>query len=87
MQRAAGTGRVDERLFNVCPKGAESVWSAFGQIGRSRPSGFGVSPVSLVEIEAWQRLFGVTLTPWEIETIIEVDAVFVVRASSKEKKE
>jgi hypothetical protein len=86
LQRAAETGRVDERLFNSCPKGAESLWSAFGQIGRSRPSGFGVAPISLVEIESWQRLFGVTLTPWEIDTIIEVDAVFVGRAAASKGK-
>lgn len=87
LQRAAETGRIDDRLYNLCPKGGESLWSAYGQIGRSRPSGFGgISAVSLSEIESWQRLYGVTLTPWEIDTIIEIDDVFVRRSSKGGKK-
>lgn len=53
------------------------------QVGRSRQGGFGVTALSLQEIEAWQRLYGVRLTPWELDTIIELDAVFVRRASKK----
>ena len=83
LQRAAGTGRIDDRLFNECPKQCLPLWTAFTQIGRSRPSGFGASAISLQEIEAWQRLYGVRLTAWELDTIIELDAVFVQRASKK----
>lgn len=83
LQRAAGTGRIDDRLFNECPKEGLSVWLTFVQVGRSRPAGFGASAVSLQEVEAWQRLFGVRLTAWELETIIELDAVFVGRAHKK----
>lgn len=83
LQRAAGTGRIDDRLFNECPKEVRAIWETFTQIGRSRPSGFGVSAVSLQEIESWQRLYGVRLTAWELDTIIELDAVFVQRASKK----
>ena len=53
------------------------------QVGRSRPSGFGASALSLQEIESWQRLYDVRLTPWELDTIIELDAVFVQRAGKK----
>lgn len=83
LQRAAGTGRVDDRLFNECPKEGLAVWTAFTQVGRSRPSGLGASSISLQEIEAWQRLYGVRLTAWELDTIIELDSVFVRRASKK----
>ena len=83
LQRAAGTGRIDGRLFNECPKEGLAVWTAFTQVGRSRPSGFGASSISLQEIEAWQRLYGVRLTAWELDTIIELDSVFVRRASKK----
>ena len=41
------------------------------------------SAISLQEIEAWQRLYGVRLTAWELDTIIELDAIFVGRASKK----
>jgi hypothetical protein len=83
LQRAAETGRIDERLFNECPRDGLSLWTAYVQIARSRPAGFGASGISLQEIEAWQRLYDVRLTAWELDTIIELDAAFLRRASKK----
>jgi hypothetical protein len=79
LQRAAEAGKVDERLFNECPRQGLALWSAYAQIGRSRGGGFGAAAVSFQEIEAWQRLTGVTLTAWELDTIIEIDAAFLRR--------
>ena len=59
------------------------MWTLYATIARSRPAGFGVSGISLQEIEAWQRLYGVRLTSWELDTIIDIDAVFVRHASKK----
>lgn len=83
LQRAAETGRIDDRLFNECPRECLPVWTAYVQIARSRAAGFGATGISLQEIEAWQRLYGVRLTAWELDTIIELDAVFMKRASKK----
>lgn len=76
---------VDERLFAQCPAGCEAVWRAFVQIGRSRPAGFGVSAISLQEIESWQRLYGVQMTPWELDLLLDIDATFVQHATQKAK--
>lgn len=34
----------------------------------------GMSPISQVEIRAWCDNFSTPLSPWEIETIIEMDS-------------
>jgi hypothetical protein len=77
LQRAAEAGKVDPRLFNECPAGGLELWKAYAQIGRSRPAGFGAAPISQQEIEAWQRNYGVRLTPWELDTLIEIDNAFM----------
>ena len=32
-----------------------------------------VGSILLSEIDAWQRVFDITLTPWEVETILHID--------------
>ena len=84
LQRLAETtGRVDEKLLHQCPPEGLPIYQAFIQMGRSRVSGFGPSAISFHEIEAWQRLYGVRLTAWELDTIIELDSVFLRSASKK----
>jgi len=39
----------------------------------------GVFPVQFTEIEAWQRLSGVTLSPWEFETLRMLSDAYVVQ--------
>ncbi len=80
------TGRVDERLLLECPRGCESIWSAFAQLGRSRPRGLGVGGIAFAEIEAWQRLTGVRLSPWELDVLTEIDARVLAQAGKKERK-
>ena len=74
---------MDERLFNECPRLGVTLWGVFAQLGRSRPTGFGPSALSFQEIESWQRLYNVRLTAWELDTIIELDSVFMRGAASK----
>lgn len=81
------TGRADERLARSaeCPRGGESVWQAFCQLGRTRARGLGAGPITFVEIEAWQRLCGVILSPWELDTLIAVDAHVLGVAAEKDR--
>jgi hypothetical protein len=59
------------------------VWEAFCQIGRSRPAGMGAAAISQAEIRHWQDNYGVRLTPWELDTLIEIDAAFMAVAGKK----
>lgn len=47
----------------------------FLDLNGSRPSGMGVSGIPLTEIEAWCRLRRITLTDWELDTLIGMDNV------------
>lgn len=83
-QLAANTGRTDTRLSLTCPPGCLSVWSAFIQLSRTRPQGMEAGGITFAEIEAWQRLTGVALSPWELDTLVELDARLLGRAWAKE---
>lgn len=80
---AQSTGKVDERLEKRLPRGAESVWRAFLQLSGQRQSGMATNPIALTEIEAWCRLQRVTLTPWELDTLLEMDAAALNEAGKK----
>ena len=86
LQRAATSRRVDERLFNTCPRGVEELWKAYSIIGRSRGAGMGPAHISQQEIGWFQRNYGVRFTPWELDTLIEIDAVFLSKIVKKKGK-
>jgi hypothetical protein len=83
---AANTGRADERLFIECPAGCKAIWSVFAHLGRTRPRGMGASGIAFAEIEAWQRLTGVQLSPWELDALTEIDARVLAQAGKKGSK-
>lgn len=56
------------------PRAAEAVWQAFLQLSASRRTGMGAHALVLADVEAWCRLGGVRLTPWELDVLIELDA-------------
>lgn len=58
------------------PPAMRSVWWAFLQLHGARPSGgMGPSAIPPSEILAWQQLNGVELTPFEVDTLLALDAV------------
>lgn len=67
------------------PVGCMRLWAAFNEICAGRPQSMGgAAPIPPSEIVAWQVLMGVTLTPWEVETIFALDRAVlrVMRESS-----
>lgn len=75
LQRLAkSTGRVDERLLTTVPRGGEALWDAWHQMAESRRSGIGAHALTLTDIQAWCWLSRVRLTPWETDTLIDMDA-------------
>ena len=55
------------------------------QLAASRRTGMGMSPLTLTDIDAWQRLNDVRLTPWELDTLIDLDAASMA-AIAKQKE-
>ena len=53
-------------------------WTAFFELNSSRGSnGFGANPISYLEIDAYLRLTGKVLLPYEINAISVIDACFL----------
>lgn len=71
------TGRVDAQLaesLRPLPAGVAPLWDVFAALSATRvPAADGMGPITCVEMEAWQRLHGVALTPWEAETLLAMD--------------
>lgn len=65
------------------------MWEAFCSLSVGRRSGWGASPLTFVDIEAWCRLQGVRLTPWELDTLLALDAktLQLAAAHQRAKKE
>lgn len=49
------------------------LWQVFTELNATRQGGIGPSRIALQDYLAWQQLHDVSLTPWEIETLIEMD--------------
>lgn len=87
LQRAYENTRRADPLLDAppVPRAARAVWEAFVQLASSRASGMGLSPISLADIEAWCRLSGITLTPWELDTLLALDAAALTEAAKRMK--
>ncbi|AKR57123.1 hypothetical protein XM25_15235 [Devosia sp. H5989] len=53
------------------------LWQAYGRLRRRCSTGLGLSPITLGEIDAFVRLTGSRLAPWEVETIERLDEAWL----------
>lgn len=63
------------------------IWEDFLQLNSTRPSGFGVSPISYSEIKAYSELYGIDFEPWEVTLIKLFDAEAIRFYNEKQAKE
>lgn len=83
---AQATGRPDPLLLRLLPGWAAALWAAFIDLAQARPQGMnGAGAIPLAEIEAWQRLHGVRLTPWEVGCITAMDRATLAAADQPQK--
>lgn len=58
------------------PQGSGFIWSVFLELCATRSLGMmGANPITYLEIEAYQRLTELRLTPVEVRTILALDAL------------
>jgi hypothetical protein len=86
-EQSGNAARVDllraEIKQKPLPIAAYPVWLAFCRLsGRRGGTGFGPSPIGWLEIEAYQRLAGIRLSPWEIEMIEMLDRLYLDRLAA-----
>lgn len=68
------------------PEGADYLWRAFQRLsGRRTNNGFGQNPLTWQEIDAFVRLSGVALAPWEIEVIERLDGLYLAQQAKQAK--
>lgn len=74
------TGRMPAQLADApeLPDGLLYLWGWFMRLCAARgSSGFGPNPLSYAELDAFARLMGVTLQPWEVDTLRDLDVEFM----------
>ena len=71
---AKNTGEVDPRLNIEWPKLGLPLWEAFKRLDR-QPVMEGIGPITLAGIQAYQSLYRVRFSEWEIETMQMFDRV------------
>lgn len=64
------------------PKLGQPIWEAFTRMGRP-PSMNGMEKISAQEIVAYQSLYGVRFTRWELDTLAMFDAIALEISNKK----
>lgn len=65
-----------------CPKSMEYLWAIFLRLRRRKSqNGFGVPAIEWPDIDAFVRNSRITLTPWEIEIVEELDDLYLASKS------
>ena len=88
LQRAcANTGQADPLLEPLTPPEClTALWGLWRTVARTRQSGMAPQPLTHQEIEAACRLYSVALTPWEVETLLQLDGVAVAASAAHAAK-
>jgi hypothetical protein len=69
------------------PDPAAYVWDAFLELSSHRASsGFGPSPLSWLDLDAWQRVTGTTMTALERSWIFELDRMFIEDQAGEQRR-
>ena len=60
------------------PPELEHLWVWYWQLRTAQPSaGFGPAPLSFGEMDAWGRVTGNRLQPWQVDVLLAMDAAFL----------
>jgi hypothetical protein len=84
------TGDKPAELENLVelPQSMYDVWRFFIELNNARGSnGFGVNPLSYVEIDAYFRLQQIVPEVWEVSTIKKLDNIALEAYAEQAKKE
>lgn len=76
----------DELNIPPLPAGCEVLWGVFLQLHNMRQAGMGASPISASDLLAYQRLYGVQLNSWELESLHALDQVAMKAAAEQNKQ-
>lgn len=92
MHLEAGAARGDklaqaELDGPALPEALTYLWELYFEIAAARGgNGFGMNPVGWHDLDAWQRVTGTRLTPFERGTLLEIDRLYLVDAAEEMKR-
>lgn len=83
----ARSGYVHPLLAPVpLPPGGAELWGVYARVSRASRNAMGeAGGIKPTELDAWQRLHGVRLTPWEVSVIEAMDDAARAAAARTEK--
>lgn len=80
---AIATGQVDALLTEQVPHAGAAIWDAFVELAGARPAGIGsAGAVPPSEVLAWQKLYGLHFSPWELSTLGAMDRASLAVAAA-----
>lgn len=81
-------GRKPKELDELVelPKEFTKVWEDYLNLSSSRQAGFGLSPITYTEIDAYSRLMGIELESWEVQMIKMFDRVTLSEVAKQQEK-
>lgn len=69
-----------------CPTGCEGLWQVFKELHASRTVIMGPCRITFAELDAYQRVTGTRLKPWEVEALRRADRAYMDDWQSRQKK-
>lgn len=85
-QRQTGQTHPALRDAPPLPDGCEQLWADFLHLHRRRGgNGFGPSPITDEQIDAWQRINRVALPSWQIDAIYRADDAYIAHHASRNR--
>ena len=76
MWKASGKKPAALTKHGSCPAGFEGLLGTFHRLSRQRSRAMGPEPISHADIDAFQRLEGIPLRPWQVQVIEQLDALW-----------
>lgn len=83
------TGQTPQVLLDAphCPAGCEELWRIFGELHSCRgTTGFGPMRITYTDLDAFQRVSGTTLQPWERDAIRKADNAYLADYAARQPK-
>lgn len=84
LEKVAAKGPRASSLDAEIPEAAQDAWALWVDLHTGRSQGFGVAPLSWLDIDAWSRIRGHELAFTELELIRVIDRAFCEAQATKE---
>lgn len=77
---------IQELHVPLCPKGAGYIFEIYNRLRRRKGSnGFGLGPIEWQDIDAFARVSGARMSPWDVRVIESLDDIFLTARAGKEE--